>query len=79
MEKEEKRFVDLLKSSQLIIKDTQTGELFTAQDIEELLNKSLCHCHNRLVQKKNRVSDDTDMIIINDNGYLTNHYIKKEE
>lgn len=46
------RFVDVLKTGQYIIKDTQTGELFTAQDIEELLNKSLCKCHNRLVQKK---------------------------
>lgn len=52
MNSENRRFVDVLKTGQYIIKDTHTGELFTGEDIVELLNNGLCQCHNKLIQKK---------------------------
>ncbi len=73
------RFVDVLKTDQYVIKDMETGELFIAEDLAELLNNGLCQCHNRLIQKENTISDATDIVVINDNGYYTNHYINKEE
>ena len=43
---------DLLKTDQYVIKDMETGDLYIAEDIVELLDNGLCQCHNRLVQKK---------------------------